>query len=52
MGSIALLGAIGEMAKESDVSELAFRVLESLKDSTYYMVQYGMLKHLHITIML
>lgn len=41
MGSIALLGAIGEMAKESDVSELALRVLESLKDSTYYMVQYG-----------
>lgn len=41
MGSIALLSAIGEMAKESDVSEWAFRVLESLKDSTYYMVQYG-----------
>lgn len=41
MGSIALLGAIGEMAKESDVSDLALRVLDSLKDSTYYMVQYG-----------
>ena len=41
MGSIALLGAIGEMAKESEVSELAMKVLESLKDSTYYMVQYG-----------
>lgn len=41
MGSIALLGAIGEMAKESEVSELALKVLDSLKDSTYYMVQYG-----------
>ena len=41
MGSIALLGAIGEMAKESEVSELAQRVLDSLKDATFYMVQYG-----------
>ncbi len=41
MGSIALLGAFGEMAKESEVSEMALRVLESLKDSTYYMIQYG-----------
>lgn len=41
MGSVALLGAIGEMAKESEVSDLALRVLDSLKDSTYYMVQYG-----------
>jgi len=41
MGSIALLGAIGEMAKESEVSELAQRVLDSLKDSTYYIIQYG-----------
>lgn len=41
IGSIALLGAIGEMAKESEVSELAQHVLDSLKDSTYYIVQYG-----------
>lgn len=41
MGSIALLGAIGEMAKEGEVSELAQRVLDSLKDATFYMVQYG-----------
>lgn len=41
MGSIALLGAIGEMAKESEVSALAHRVLDSLKDTTFYMVQYG-----------
>ena len=41
MGSIALLGAIGEMAKESEVSALAHRVLDSLKDATFYMVQYG-----------
>ena len=31
LGSIALLGAIGEMTKEKDVSELAMKVLESLK---------------------
>jgi len=41
MGSIALLGAIGEMAKESEVSALAHRVLDSLKDAAFYMVQYG-----------
>lgn len=31
LGSIALLGAIGEMVKEADVSELALRVLDSFK---------------------
>lgn len=41
MGSIALLGAIGEMAKENEVSTLAHRVLDSLKDAVFYMVQYG-----------
>lgn len=41
MGSIALLGAIGEMAKESEFSALAQRVLDSLKDATFYMIQYG-----------
>lgn len=41
LGSIALLGAIGEFAKEEEVSELAKKVLESLKDATMYMVKYG-----------
>ena len=41
MGSIALLGAIGEMSKESEVSARAQRVLDSLKDATFYMIQYG-----------
>lgn len=41
MGSIALLGAIGEMLKESEVSPLAQRVLDSLKDATFYTIQYG-----------
>lgn len=41
MGSIALLGAIGEMAKESEFSTLAQHVLNSLKDATFYIIQYG-----------
>ena len=41
MGSVALLGTIGEMAKENEVSALAHRVLDSLKDATFYIVQYG-----------
>ena len=41
LGSVALLGAIGEMAKEEDCSELAKRVLESLKHAVMYMVKYG-----------
>lgn len=41
LGSIALLGAIGEMAKEKDVSELAMKVLESLKDCNFYAIKYG-----------
>lgn len=41
LGSIALLGAIGEMTKEKDVSELANKVLESLKDCNFYAIKYG-----------
>ena len=40
-GPIALLGAIGEMMKEKDVSELALRVLESFKDNYFYIFKYG-----------
>ena len=41
LGSIALLGAIGEMTKEKDVSKLANKVLESLKDCNFYAIKYG-----------
>ena len=41
LGSIALLGAIGEMTKKKDVSELANKVLESLKDCNFYAIKYG-----------
>ena len=41
LGSIALLGAIGEMTKEKNVSELANKVLESLKDCNFYAIKYG-----------
>lgn len=41
LGSIALLGAIGEMTKEKDVLELANKVLESLKDCNFYAIKYG-----------
>lgn len=41
LGSVALLGAIGEMTKDADCLELAKRVLESLKHATMYMVKYG-----------
>lgn len=41
LGSIALLGAIGEMTKEKDVSGLANKVLESLKDCNFYAIKYG-----------
>lgn len=41
LGSIALLGAIGEFAKEADVSTLAQKVLDSLKGTTIYMIKYG-----------
>lgn len=41
LGSIALLGAIGEFAKEAEVSDLAQTVLDSLKGATMYMIKYG-----------
>ena len=41
LGSIALLGAIGEFAKEGEVSDLAQNVLDSLKGATIYMIKYG-----------
>jgi len=41
LGSIALLGAIGELTKEADVSDLAKSVLDSLFKATMYMISYG-----------
>lgn len=41
LGAIALLGAIGEFAKEAEYSEQAKRVLESLKNAEMYLVKYG-----------
>ena len=41
LGSVVLLGSIGEMTKEIDVSELAKKVLESLKDCNFYAIKYG-----------
>jgi len=41
LGSVALLGAIGEFAKHSEVSDKAVSVLDSLKDATMYMIKYG-----------
>lgn len=41
LGSVALLGAIGEMVKEKDVSVLACRVLDSFKGHYFYAFRYG-----------
>lgn len=41
LGSIALLGTIGDFMKEYEVSERAKRVLDSLKDRTIYQIKYG-----------
>lgn len=41
LGAIALLGSIGEMIKDKDVSELARRVLDSFKDHKFYSFRYG-----------
>lgn len=41
LGAIALLGAIGEFAKEAEYSDQAKRVLESLKNTQMYLVKYG-----------
>lgn len=41
LGSIALLGAIGELGKEANFSEMVKKVLEKLKGCSIYMVKYG-----------
>lgn len=41
LGSVALLGAIGEFTKESDTSEQAKRVLDSLKGAAMYQIKSG-----------
>lgn len=41
LGSVALLGTIGEFVKESKFSEQVKSVLESLKETTMYLVKYG-----------
>lgn len=41
LGSVALLGTIGEFVKESKFSEQAKYVLEGLKETTMYLVKYG-----------
>jgi len=41
LGSVALLGTIGEFVKQSEYSEQAKAVLESLKEATMYLVKYG-----------
>lgn len=41
LGAVALLGAIGEMTKETDSSTLARQVLESLKGCNFYSIEYG-----------
>ena len=41
LGSVALLGAIGEFTKDSEYSEQAKKVLESLKKATMYQIESG-----------
>ncbi len=41
LGGIGLIAAIGEFAKLEETSELAKSVLESLKNSTLYIIKYG-----------
>ena len=41
LGAVALLGAIGEMTKEKDVSALAKKVLSSLQGTDFYAIKYG-----------
>lgn len=41
LSSIALLGSIGELTKDAEVSLLASRVLESLKNRNIYTIGYG-----------
>lgn len=41
MGSIALLGAIGELGKEEEYSEKVRHVLDSLRERPIYIIRYG-----------
>ena len=41
LGGIALLATIGEFAKETEYSKRAKSVLESLKDTSIYLIKYG-----------
>jgi CRISPR-associated protein Cas8c/Csp2 len=40
-GSVAILGAIGEMTKEAEYSEMAEKVLAGLKNTEIYLMKYG-----------
>ena len=41
LGSMALLGAIGELGKEEEFSEMVSSVLNKLRRSSFYIIQYG-----------
>lgn len=41
LGSIALLGSIGELGKEKEYSEMVSNVLEKLKERAIYIIKYG-----------
>ncbi len=41
LGAVALLATIGEFCKKAEYSERAQRVIDSLKDTTIYMIKYG-----------
>ena len=43
LGAIALLGALGEIAKEEEYRDFGSAVLDSLKEAQMYMIQYGSL---------
>lgn len=41
LGSIALLGSIGELSKEEEYSDIVANVLDKLKNRSIYIVKYG-----------
>lgn len=41
LGAIALLGALGEIAKEEEYHDFGLAVLDNLKEAQMYMIQYG-----------
>ena len=41
LGSIALLGAIGELGKEEEYSDIVKNVLDKLKGTSIYLIKYG-----------